>query len=165
MKQFFRREDGMMMVEGMLALLATIMVLICLLGFGFLFYQQWAVCNIANDTATRIAQTYAYTDTDPVMGYINESQIRRKPLLRYYRFGQIEKRNADRGEKYARWSLKTSSLASASSAPEIQVETKHDALACWSFSASPAPSPTMAWERRSAWTPRTTSTPWTPIRL
>ncbi len=59
MKQFFRREDGMMMVEGMLALLATIMVLICLLGFGFLFYQQWAVCNIANDTATRIAQTYA----------------------------------------------------------------------------------------------------------
>ena len=129
MKQFFRREDGMMLVEGMLALLATIMVLICLLGFGFLFYQQWAVCNIANDTATRIAQTYAYTDTDPVMGYINESQIRRKPLLRYYRFGQIEKRNADRGEKYARWSLKTSSLASASSAPEIQVETKHDALA------------------------------------
>ena len=124
MKQFFHREDGMMMVEGMLALLATIMVLICLLGFGFLFYQQWAVCNIANDTATRIAQTYAYTDTDPVMGYINESQIRRKPLLRYYRFGQIEKRNADRGEKYARWSLKTSSLARRH--VEVRIEATYE---------------------------------------
>lgn len=129
MKQFFRREDGMIMVEGMLALLATIMVLICLLGFGFLFYQQWAVCNIANDTATRIAQTYATPDADPIMGFVNEKMITSIPRFRYGKSVNLEGRNTTRAQKYARWSLNLSSLASASSAPEIQVEVKHDAMA------------------------------------
>ena len=129
MKAFADREDeGSLMLDGMIVMLMTIMILVFLLGFGFLLYQQWAVCNIANDTATRIAQSYAYPNTDPVIGYVNTDLLESVPLFRYAG-DSLAAQNESKGRKYAAWSLKQSSFAYPVSDPVISVETKHDALA------------------------------------
>lgn len=129
MKVLIDREDnGSLMLDGMIVMLMTIMILVFLLGFGFLLYQQWAVSNIANDTAVRIAQSYVYPDTDPVIGYVNVDLIEGVPLFRYAG-NKLMKKNESKGQKYAAWSLEKSSFAYPVAPPNIRVDTKYDGLA------------------------------------
>ena len=132
MKGFVRKaEEGFVMLEGMIVMLITIMLLVFLMSFGFLLYQQWAVSNVANDTAFRIAHTYVYPGSDPMMGYVNKEMVASPSWFRYL-FGRDEELEAvqeARGKKYAAWSLKQSSFAYPVSDPKIEVEEKYDGLA------------------------------------
>lgn len=121
-------ERGSLMIEGMIAMLVTILLLVFLMSIGFLFYQQWIVAQVANDTATRVAQSYVYPNTDPIMGYINVEQIADVPIFRYMGDSLAEE-SSQKGEKVAAWALKQSSLAYPVSEPKIQVETVYDSLA------------------------------------
>lgn len=140
MRRWLTKEDGgSMMIDGMIAMLFTILILVFLMSIGFLFYQQWIVSQVANDTATRVAQSYVYPNTDPIMGYINVDQIADVPIFRYigtypvgekhYLRGGLADENSEKGEKVADWALKQSSLAYPVSDPVIQVETVYDSLA------------------------------------
>ncbi|MBE6658118.1 MAG: hypothetical protein E7604_06715 [Ruminococcaceae bacterium] len=123
-----RAKDGALAIEGIIILTILIFFLVFLMGFGFLFYQQWLVVNTANDTAYRIAQSYAYPNTDPVMGFVNASL---KSSLSPYRYigSSLKDDNAEKGEKFAEWRLDATSFAYAVSEPEIHVETVYDAFA------------------------------------
>ena len=127
-RRFIRDESGSLMLDGMIAMLITIMLLVFLMSIGFLFYQQWMVSNIANDTATRIAQSYVYPNTDPVIGYVTVDLMDNVSLFRYLG-DDLERENEDKGEKYAAWSLGISSLAYPVSDPEIEVDVVSDSLA------------------------------------
>ena len=127
-KRGLRDERGALMLDGMIAMTVTILMLVFLMSFGFLLYQQWMVSNIANDTATRIAQSYAYPNTDPVIGYVNVEIMDNVPLFRYMG-DNLEAENRDKGEKYAAWALGLSSLAYPVSDPEIKVDVEADSLA------------------------------------
>lgn len=123
-----KREEGFVMLEGMIVMLMTIIILVFLMSFGFLLYQRWAVTNIANDTAFRIAHSYVYPGSDPIMGYLNKDMVAQAPLFRYSD-SDLADEQAERGEKYAAWSLKKSSFAYPVSEPKIEVEEKYDGLA------------------------------------
>ena len=128
-KKFLFREDrGAMAVEGIIIMTMLIFFLVFLMSFGFLLYQQWAVVYAANDAATRTAQSYAYPNTDPVMGFINSSM---KASLSPYRYlsSNLKEGNVHKAEAYARWSLERGSLATAVDEPEIVVETVYDGFA------------------------------------
>lgn len=127
-RRFVRAESGMEAVEGMIVLTLMIFILVMFLSFGFLFYQQWVVSGVANDTATRIAQSYAYSDADPVTGYISRTMKLSVSPFRHMGSSLADK-NADRGEKYALWSLDMSSLATLVTEPDIEVTTVHDSFA------------------------------------
>lgn len=82
------------------------------LGVWFLMYQNWAVQYVATDTASRIAQTYGYSSSDPITGYISHAT---RVSLSPYRYKDDEEEkiqdvNANRAEKYARYSLKKQDL-------------------------------------------------------
>lgn len=129
MRRWWREEErGSLMIDGMIAMLITMFLLVFLMSFGFLLYQQWVVAQVANDTAARVAQSYVYPNTDPIMGYINVEQIADVPIFRYMG-DSLEEENSDKGEKVAAWALKLSSLAYPVSDPEISVETMYDSLA------------------------------------
>ncbi len=128
MKKFFQREDGAMMLDGMIAMLVTILVMVFLMSLGFLFYQQWIVSNVANDTASRVAQSYAYPNTDPVIGYIDVELMDHVSLFRYMG-DDLETENAEKAENYAAWALQLSSLAYPVSPPQIDVQVLSDSLA------------------------------------
>ena len=105
-----RYEKGMEMIEGMIVMTIMVFVLTMFLSFGFLLYQQLAVYSVANDTASRLAQSYAYPDSDPVMGFISRTMKCSVSPFRYLT-GHLSDKNAEKGETYARWSLDQISFA------------------------------------------------------
>ena len=127
-----RRNDGgqcgMATVEALFTLSLALFILFYLFSYGFFFYQRWAVIHVANDTAVRIAETYAYPQSDPVMGFVSSAMHAEISPYRYMGKKQAVQ-NADRAEKYARWSMSLSSLAYQQGDLDVQVDEIHDALA------------------------------------
>ena len=123
-----QHEDGMAAIEGLFILTFMLFFLMFLLSIGFLLYQQWHVTLIANDTATRIAQSYAYPNTDPVMGYVDGSMKASMSPFRYLT-GRLERKNMIKGTKYADWSLDQLSFAYETGNPQIEIKTVFDDFA------------------------------------
>ena len=119
---------GMEAVEGMIVMTIMVFVLTMFLSFGFLLYQQYAVSSAASDTAARLAQSYAYPDTDPVMGFISRTMKSSMSPFRYLS-SHLEDKNAEKGEKYALWSLEQISFANEVAPPQIEVRTQGDSFA------------------------------------
>ena len=128
-KQSFLRvqEDGMEAIEGLLVITLMLFVLLYIWAYGFLLYQNWAVQYVATDTASRIAQTYAYPYSDPVTGFVSAS-IRAKLSPYRYQDGTIAQNNAARAERYAKYMLKNT-VFSPEQNIKIRVETVHDNVA------------------------------------
>ena len=128
-KQSFLRvqEDGMEAIEGLLVITLILFVLLYIWAYGFLLYQNWAVQYVATDTASRIAQTYAYPYSDPVTGFVSAS-IRAKLSPYRYQDGTIAQNNAARAERYAKYMLKNT-VFSPEQNIKIRVETVHDNVA------------------------------------
>ena len=128
-KQSFLRvqEDGMEAIEGLLVITLMLFVLLYIWAYGFLLYQKWAVQYVATDTASRIAQTYAYPYSDPVTGFVSAS-IRAKLSPYRYQDGTIAQNNAARAERYAKYMLKNT-VFSPEQNIKIRVETVHDNVA------------------------------------
>ena len=108
-----QQENGMEAIEGLLVITLMLFVLFYIWAFGFLMYQNWAVQYVATDTASRIAQTYGYSSSDPITGYISHAA---RVSLSPYRYKDDEEEkiqdvNANRAEKYARYSLKKAGFA------------------------------------------------------
>ena len=76
------KENGAVMVEGMIVVLVTMMILVWLISLGFVYYQRYLVTAITNDACTKVAATYNNADSDIVMGYINSSDITNRNLYR-----------------------------------------------------------------------------------
>lgn len=124
-----REETGMEAIEGLLVITLMLFVLFYIWAFGFLLFQNWSVQYVANDTASRIAQTYAYPYSDPVTGFVSEAA---RVSLSPYRYRSdsaepIDGTNATRGQKYAIWSLKNAGFTQAQTT-DVQVETVYDNL-------------------------------------
>lgn len=125
-KEFFRSEHGMEALEGLLVITLTLFVLFYIWAFGFLLYQNWAVQYVATDTASRIAQTYAYDYADPITGFISTAA---SAQLSPYRYDEnLDEINANRAGKYAEYCLKNTGF-SKSRGMEISVKTVTDSIA------------------------------------
>lgn len=119
------REEGALAVEGLFVFLVLIFFLVFLLNFSILLYQQWVVTFTANDTASRLGQSYAYPGADPIMGYVSAPM---KAALSPYRYfgNKLADGCETKGELYAAWSLRESSLMPSAGQPKIEVKTVYD---------------------------------------
>ena len=115
-------------LEAMILMILAIFVMIFFMSFGFLFYQRWTVQHVANDVATRIGQSYANPEADPVMGFVSSAG---KAAMSPYRYlgSKLKSENARKGKEYGVWGLHISSLAYEQGDPEIEVKVVHDAFA------------------------------------
>lgn len=77
-----RSESGEVMLEGMIVMVITMIMLIFLLGLGFIYYQRYVVTSITNDAAIKIADTYAYPMSDLVIGYVEPDEFTSRNLYR-----------------------------------------------------------------------------------
>lgn len=127
LKNWCKEERGSMMIDGMIAMLITIMILVFLMSLGFLLYQQWMVSNVANDTATRLAQRYPYTSADIITGQTALEDMNGLPLYRYLG-SRLERENGARGESFALDTLAMAGLATPVRNPEIDVKECYDSL-------------------------------------
>ncbi|MGN0706805.1 MAG: hypothetical protein ACI4JC_02250 [Faecalibacterium sp.] len=120
-------EDGMEAIEGLLVITLTLFVVFYIWAFGFLLYQRWAVVYVANDAASRIAQTYAYPGSDPITGFVSSSSLAGLSPYRYLN-DEINRSNADRAQKYTSYLLKRNGFSQAHGV-NVTVETVYDTLA------------------------------------
>jgi len=122
-----KNEEGLATLEAVFLLVWTLFIMFYLMGFGFIHYQRWTVTHVANDTAVRIAQSYAYPESDPVMGYISPEMKKKHNPYRYLGT-ELEKTNRDKARDYAYWTLELSRLAFPEGVPDVKTEIVHDAL-------------------------------------
>ena len=122
------QEDGMEAIEGLLVITLMLFVLIYIWAYGFLLYQNWAVQYVATDTASKIAQTYAYPYADPITGFVSSSIRAGLSPYRYSGKSDIESSNANRAEKYGKYQLKQTGFAQARGM-HIETKTVYDTVA------------------------------------
>ena len=113
------QEDGMEAIEGLLVITLTLFVLFFIWGYGFLLFQQFVVIRAADETANKIAQTYAYAETDPITGYISkEVKVALSPSR--YQSGKLQEKNEQRAIKYGKWLVRKGSLATQVGMPVVE---------------------------------------------
>jgi hypothetical protein len=104
-------------------MITTIIVLMFLLGLGFLLYEQCSVQIIAEDAATKVAQTYKLLESDTATGDIGLDEINEIPLYRYDQlFGgdTFESENRKKTRSYAGLRLSKTSLANKSQSLSVE---------------------------------------------
>lgn len=126
-------EKGVVEIEGMIIMTILIFLLVFLMSFGFLLYQRWMVSVVANDTAFRIGQSYVYSTTDPVMGFLKDSVKKSVSPFRYtFLDGRnlvLHLQNKKKAENYALWDLSISRLAYTAKKPIVKYDVVYDAFA------------------------------------
>lgn len=75
MKKYMTKESGELMLEGMIVMIITMLMLVWILGVGFLYYQKYTVRIVTNDVAKKLAATYDTPSCDIIMGYISQEDL------------------------------------------------------------------------------------------
>lgn len=70
------------MLESLIVMVITIMLLIAMIGVGFLFYQKAMITTVATEVASDIASQYKYCEQDITDWTITEAKMKK---LRKYR--------------------------------------------------------------------------------
>lgn len=106
-----RREHGEVMIEGMIVMIITMLVLIWVLGVGFIYYQRYLVTAVTNDAAAKIAATYNNPDSDIIMGYIASENLTDRDLYRNYSNSALVDVNRSKAEAYVKYILEKTNFA------------------------------------------------------
>ena len=75
-----KKESGTIMIEGMIVIIITMLMLVWILGVGFLYYQKYTVRIVTNDVAKKLASTYDAPSSDIIMGYESQEDITKKRI-------------------------------------------------------------------------------------
>ena len=87
MRRFLRDEKGMIMIEGLIVFVVTTILLIIVISVFNVLYQIWNVQSVANDTASKLAQTYSYSEPASKANMVDGSvSALSKARLRPYRY-------------------------------------------------------------------------------
>lgn len=81
-RTFAQKERGEIMLEGMIVMIITMLMLVWILGVGFVYYQRYTMTIVTNDVAAKIASTFRNPDSDVFMGYIDTQAITGRDLYR-----------------------------------------------------------------------------------
>ena len=101
-------ERGAIMLEGMIVTVITLLILVWILGLGFLYYQKYTVRIITNDAATKIGSTYYNPSSDIIIGYVNTADISNRSL---YSNPDLKDVNEKRAESYVKYILNKANFA------------------------------------------------------
>lgn len=101
----WKREQGAIMLEGMIVTVITLFVLIWILGLGFVYYQRYVTTVVTNDAVTKVASTYNNVDSDIIMGYVNTEALSGRNLYRRFSSDNLQGTNEDRAGAYIRYIL------------------------------------------------------------
>lgn len=132
MKQTYKKngETGEVMLESLIVYSVTVFLLFFILAVFSVLFQRWNIQTIANETATRVAQTYKLVEADTVTGNASKTNITNVKEYRYI-FNNNELENAAKKKivEYATVRLSKTTYTKNVGEPEIKVSVIHDALA------------------------------------
>lgn len=117
------------MLESLIVYTITTFLLFFILAIFSVLFQRWNIQVIANESATRVAQTYRFSTADTVTGQIEESGITSVDKYRYASSGnELEKLAEDKIQKYAKKRLKKTTFTKDVTEPVIKATVAHDGM-------------------------------------
>ncbi len=132
MKGKLQKENGAIMLEGMIIVVLTLFILIWILGVGFLFYQKYLVTAITNDAAKKVAATYYNPESDLIIGYIDASQLPNRDLYRAFsnaaNGNSIDTVALDKADAYINYRLKKTNFVGTVKNVEVEFKLVPDSL-------------------------------------
>lgn len=114
------------MLESTIVLTITIMMLIWVLGLGFLYYQGYLVTTATNDAAVKIANTYSNPTSDIVMGFVDVDDFCERDLYRGKNGESLRKVNEDKAKKYITYQLEKTNFANTVNEVDVKVKLVAD---------------------------------------
>lgn len=121
-----KRENGEIMLEGTIVMVITMLLLVFILGLGFVYYQRYLVTAITNDAASKIAATYNNPDSDIIMGYISMEDLAERDLYRNFNNNSLYEVNQQKASAYVNYMLNKTNFAGTISDVEIELKLVQD---------------------------------------
>lgn len=120
------------MLEGMIVTVITMLVLIWILGLGFLYYQRYITTIVTNDAAVKIASTYNNPTSDIIMGYVTTEDLSNRDLYRNFlssgSSSDLKDTNEDRAASYIKYILDKSNFSGAIDDVDVELSLVSDSL-------------------------------------
>lgn len=118
-------ESGEVMIEGMIVMIITMIMLVWVLGVGFLYYQKYTVRTVTNDATTKVASTYDAPTSDIIMGFIKANDLSKREL---YTSKDLTDVNTERAESYIKYMLDRTNFSGAVGDVDVKLKYKSDNL-------------------------------------
>lgn len=125
MLKHIKRESGEVMIESTIVMVITLLMLVWILGVGFLYYQKYVVRIATNDVANKIAASYDAPSSDIIMGYISAGDLDKKTI---YDSDEMAEMNRLRTESYVNYIMKKANLYGTVKDVKVSLEHSKDAL-------------------------------------
>lgn len=116
------------MLEALIVYPITMFLLFFVLAIFSVLYQRWNLQTIANETVTRMAQTYRLDEADESTGYVKEEELVEVGRYRYFVSSKMEEKINERVSNYAQWRMANTTYTKNVREPEIEVEVVSDGL-------------------------------------
>lgn len=124
-------QRGEIMLESLIVYSVTILLLFFILAIFSVLYQRWNIQTIANETATRIAQTYRFSTADESSGYVSQGTLTGVGPYRYFTNAVTNTMESDaktRMTSYAKWRMTNTTFAKNVKEPTYDVKVVGDGL-------------------------------------
>lgn len=122
---------GAIMLESLIVYPVTIFLLFFVLAIFSVLYQRWNLQTIANEAATRMAQTYRLSEADESTGFVTKDQLTDIGAYRYVGnliTNNMEDSISERISNYATWRLSKTTYTKSVTAPQCFVDVVPDSL-------------------------------------
>lgn len=119
------RESGEIMIEGTIVVIVTMLMLVWILGVGFLYYQKYVVRIASNDVAKKVATTYDSPTSDLFMGYISANDLTKRTL---YSGAASRETNELRAESYVNYIMKQANFYGTVKDVDVELAYTKDAM-------------------------------------
>jgi len=128
MKNIKNKNQGMIMLEAVLVLAMSSVLFFMLFMITFIYYQEWTIKTIADNTAAQIAQAYKLPDSE-MNGKADKNMIVDVDPYRYFLGKNILKtKNETKAKAYVIDSYKKASILKNLNEPIVTMELKSDSL-------------------------------------
>jgi hypothetical protein len=129
-KNGIKNENGEVMLESLIVYSVTIFLLFFILAIFSVLFQRWNIQTIANEAATRVAQTYKLMDADIVTGYVSKAEVIEVREYRYiWKNSELQNCAKTKIEDYASERLKKTTFTKNVTEPQFDINVTKDSLA------------------------------------
>jgi len=129
MKKGLKNEKGEVMLESLIVYSVTIFLLFFILAIFSVLFQRWNIQTIANESATRVAQTYKLMDADVDTGYVSKSEVAEVREYRYiWKNTELQNSAKTKIEDYASERLKKTTFTKNVTEPQFDIKVVNDSL-------------------------------------
>ncbi len=121
-----RNENGEIMLEGTIVMVLTMIIIIWILGVGFIYYQRFLVTAITNDAAAKVAATYNNPSSDLVMGYIKAENLSQRDLYRGIHGDSLQAANETKASNYVNYMLQRTNFVGTVESVNVKLKLVND---------------------------------------